>query len=361
MALGLAILGGSTAALLLTLGASTATAIVPPNYVARIDPAGTRIESYQSVGRDPVAIAVGLAGVWVANAEDGTVTRLDPAAGERVDTIGAGGGDLNDIAVGFGSVWVANGNDGTITKIDPHLDQAEPAIQLGRPTLAPDPVFYIAVDSHYVWATRGTQLLRIDPGTGSVERHVSVGTPTGLATGGGSVWVTTQSGSLLRIDPHNPKPPDTQPLPSEAFSPVYGDRSLLLIAYAEIHQIQPTPLARACSACARAYGPSHSRGEVAAFGRRALAANSRDWTSVVNPASTYMSARTSRPSPPEGAPSGSASAHRTERRRHGDCSLPDLGFETNQLTPEGQGHLPADLSETYEVVPHVPAQVATGA
>lgn len=242
VALGLAILGGSTAALLLTLGASTATAIVPPNYVARIDPAGTRIESYQSVGRDPVAIAVGLAGVWVANAEDGTVTRLDPATGERVDTIGAGGGDLNDIAVGFGSVWVANGNDGTITKIDPHLDQAEPAIQLGRPTLAPDPVFYIAVDSHYVWATRGTQLLRIDPGTGSVERHVSVGTPTGLATGGGSVWVTTQSGSLLRIDPHNPKPPDTQPLLSEAFSPVYGDRSLLLIAYPEIHQIQPTTL-----------------------------------------------------------------------------------------------------------------------
>jgi DNA-binding SARP family transcriptional activator len=242
VAVGLAVLGAAAAAIALTRPSKAATIVVPPNSVAKIDESGKRVESYVGVGRDPVAIAVGLRGVWVGNAEDGTVTRLDPATGRLVDTIGAGGGDLNDIAIGFGSVWVANGNDGTITKIDPHLDQAGPPIRLGRQTLAPDPVFYIAVDSHYVWATRGSQLLRIDPGTGRVERRLHVGTPTGLAAGGGSVWVTTQSEFLLRIDARTAKQTGSEPLSTTAFAPVYARDSLWLIVYPEVQQIDPTSL-----------------------------------------------------------------------------------------------------------------------
>ena len=242
-AAGLAILGAAAVALVLTLGdGKTAAVVVPPNYVAKIDPGGTKVESLVRVGRDPVAIAVGMRGVWVANAGDGTVTRLDPATGENVDTIGAGGGDLNDLAVGFGYVWVANGNDGTITKIDPRLDQTVgPPIRLGRPTVAPDPVFYIAIDSHYVWATRGSQLLRIDPATGKVERRLDIGQPTGLATGGGSVWVTTQAPTtLLRIDPQTVMKPDSQPVPTSVFSPLFADGSLSVIEYPEIQQVDPT-------------------------------------------------------------------------------------------------------------------------
>ena len=245
VAAGLAILGGAAAAIALTWGTGkTRAVVVPPNSVARIDPAGTRVESYTTVGRDPVAIAIGLGGVWVANAEDGTVTRLDPTTGKFVDTIGAGGGDLNDITVGFDAVWVANGNDGTITKIDPHLDQAEgPPIQLGRATLAPDPVFYIAVDGRYVWATRGNLLLRIDPGTGRVERRLNIGTPTGLATGGGYVWITTEAEQLLRIDPGTARETDSLPLASGAIAPVYTRGSLWLLYQGKIQQIDPITLA----------------------------------------------------------------------------------------------------------------------
>jgi DNA-binding SARP family transcriptional activator/streptogramin lyase len=249
MAVGLAVLGGAAAAIALTLGTGKAAAVVvPPNSVARIDDSGKRIESFVRVGRNPVAVAVGLGGVWVANAEDGTVTRLDPATGKFVDTIGAGGGDLNDIAVGFGLIWIANGNDGTITKIDPRLDQtAGQPLQLGGPTIAPDPVFYIATDSHYVWATRGSQLLRIDPTTGQVERRLNIGTPTGLAAGGGYVWVTTQSESLLRIDAGTAKQTDSIPLATSVFSPVVAGRSLWLIGYPEAQQISPTTLGKGSS------------------------------------------------------------------------------------------------------------------
>jgi len=246
---GLAILGGAGAALVLTLGSGNAAAVfVPPNSVVRIDESGKRIESYVRVGRHPVAVAVGEGGVWVANSEDGTVTRLDPSTGRLVHTISAGGGDLNGLAVGFGFVWVANGNDGTITKIDPRLDQmAGRPIQLGRPTLAPDPVFYIATDRHYVWAIRGSELLRIDPSDGRVERRRNIGTPMGLAAGGGSVWVTTQSQSLLRFDARTLKPEGSQPIGTFAFAPLYAHDSLWLIAYPEIHRIDQTTLSTSAS------------------------------------------------------------------------------------------------------------------
>jgi DNA-binding SARP family transcriptional activator/streptogramin lyase len=243
--IGLALLAGAALAIALTRGNGKAPPIVvPPNSVVKVDPAGMKTELLAGVGRDPVAIALGFRRVWVANAEDGTVTRLDPATG-NADTIGAGGGDLNDIAVGFGFVWVANGNDGTITKIDPHLDQmvGQP-IPLGPRTVRPDPAFYIAVDSRYVWVTRGNDLLRIDPTRDQVKGHVTVGTPTGLATGDGSVWVTTQSALLWRIDPRTLKGDSKSllTLSPKVQAPVFARGSLWQIAYPDLYRIDPTTL-----------------------------------------------------------------------------------------------------------------------
>jgi DNA-binding SARP family transcriptional activator/streptogramin lyase len=238
---GLAILGGAAAAAILLTGGKAAAIVVPPNSVARIDESGRKVESFVDVGRGPVAVAVGAGGVWVANAEDGTVDRLDPATGKLVAYIGTGA-DVNDLAVGLGSVWVADGNDGTVTRIDPRLDAREATIPLGGGGLAPDPVFYIAVDSHYVWATRGDQLLRIDPSTNTVDGHVSVGTPTGLTTGGGSVWVTTQSERLLRIDPQTAKETDSQLFASGLGTPVYARGSLWLLNQGAIQGIDPVTL-----------------------------------------------------------------------------------------------------------------------
>jgi streptogramin lyase len=180
-----------------------------------------------------------LGSVWVANAEDGTVDRLDPATGTlRGQPIGIGGDDLSGIAVGFGSVWIADGNAGTITKIDPSLNQTEgPAIQLGRRTVAPTPVFYIAVDSRYVWATYGSQLLRIDPHTTQIKR-VNIGIPTGLATGGNTVWVTS-SNRLYSYSPETMKEINQLSLSNAASAPVYAHGSLWLIVGNEIQQIDP--------------------------------------------------------------------------------------------------------------------------
>jgi len=243
VAIGLAILGGAAAALALTLGANKAEAIaLAPNTAVMLDHGTTRVEL---VGRRPTAVAVGAGFVWVTNSVSGTVTKLDPATSDFVDTIGVGTGDLSDVAVGLGSVWVADGNDGTVSQIDPRLDQVSRTYpENAQPTIAADPVFYVAVGSGHVWATRGNELLRIDPNSGRVEVWAKVGTPTGLTTGGGYVWVTSQTQDLLlRVDPGKRNTFTPQPQPVEPIQPVYARGSLWVIEGSDIQQIHPLSLA----------------------------------------------------------------------------------------------------------------------
>ena len=57
--------------------------------MTRID-AGTNSAVQIPVGDEPVAVAVGAGSVWVANAGDGTVSRIDPATRKVVKTIEVG-------------------------------------------------------------------------------------------------------------------------------------------------------------------------------------------------------------------------------------------------------------------------------
>jgi DNA-binding SARP family transcriptional activator/streptogramin lyase len=230
--------------LLTSRGDSTGDVAVPPDSVARVDAKHTRVASYVGVGRRPVALAVGAGGVWVANAEDGTVNELDPATGKLVHTIGLGS-DVNDVAVAFNSVWIADGNDGTVTRIDPSAGQIERTLQLAAPdALGPSTVFFVAADNRYVWATLADRVLRIDPSTNRVTGRLAVGAPTSLETGDGSVWVTTISELLLRIDPGSLKVTARVNLAGgAAISAAFGEGALWLVyGYPRIDRVDPVTL-----------------------------------------------------------------------------------------------------------------------
>ena len=62
------------------------------------------MENYP-VGRNPRAIAVGEGFVWVANGDDGTVSKFDPVTNEVVDTIKTSNQPAG-VTVGAGYVWV---------------------------------------------------------------------------------------------------------------------------------------------------------------------------------------------------------------------------------------------------------------
>jgi len=226
--LGAFILGGAIAGAVIALTSGSSPVVVAPNSVAVIDPKTNQVVDDVEVGASPVAVAVGEDGVWVANAEDGTVSRIDPKTRKVVKTIGIGA-DVSDVAIGFGSVWVANGNDGTLARIDPATNAVERTLTFGNENdLIPQPVFSVATGAGAVWITRGNRVLRIDPETNAVTKSIPVEPPLGITVGEGSVWVTTRIDHVLRIEPRTGSM-TTFSLPTAATSPVVGGGSLWLI------------------------------------------------------------------------------------------------------------------------------------
>ena len=86
------------------------------------------------VGNDPVAVAIGYGAAWVANAGNGSITRV-PLVGDKIETIG-----LDDqpsaIATGAGYVWVLSKLSRKVIRIDPATKQVTKTVRLANPPLA---------------------------------------------------------------------------------------------------------------------------------------------------------------------------------------------------------------------------------
>jgi YVTN family beta-propeller protein len=190
-------------ALLLTRGDGS-TPSVAPGSVAIVDGATTRVVDTIDVGSGPASIAFGHGAVWVANAEDDTVSRIDPETREVEAVIGLP--SPVDLAVGADAIWIAGGIDGTISRIDPESNDVVAKIDLrGSDPLVPRTVQGVAASANGVWvALAGHEIVRIDPTTNDILRSIDIrDVPVALATGYGSVWVLTAPGRLLRIEPRS--------------------------------------------------------------------------------------------------------------------------------------------------------------
>jgi YVTN family beta-propeller protein len=84
------------------------------------------------VGNDPYAITAAAGALWVANREDGTVSRVDPGARSVTRTITVGRAPAALAPTG-GAVWVANSGDGTLSKIDTRSSTVVNTLPLDNP------------------------------------------------------------------------------------------------------------------------------------------------------------------------------------------------------------------------------------
>jgi YVTN family beta-propeller protein len=217
------------AASLVALGRGSSAAAVGANSVAIIDPRTNHVVGDVPVGSGPDALAVGAGGVWVANGDDGTVTRIDPRTRRVVSTIGIGT-DVSDVAVGYGSVWVADGNDGTLTRIDPSQNAVEATFRLGSSdALSPQPLYSVTTGDHRVWVTRGNRLLGLDPASGRVGLRVPVEPPVGLAERNGIVWVTTTVDRVVELSARTGAVTGSISLSDRGIAPVLTQGSLWMI------------------------------------------------------------------------------------------------------------------------------------
>jgi DNA-binding SARP family transcriptional activator len=88
--IGAVIVVGAAAALVIALthGSGSPPLAVAANSVAVVSPQTGKVVADVPIGGRPVAIAVGAGAVWVANADDQTVLRIDPKTFKVVKTIG---------------------------------------------------------------------------------------------------------------------------------------------------------------------------------------------------------------------------------------------------------------------------------
>ena len=165
--------------------------------VSRVDAEARQVVTID-VGGDPSAVAFGGGSAWVASAERRGVSQIDPGTNRVLGTIEVGNTPAG-VAVAFGAVWVATAVDGAVTRIDLARGRPTKTIAVGTSPTA------IAAGAGALWVASEAsgRVIRIDAGSGRVANGINVGNgPGAIAVGEGAVWVANrQDGTVSRIDP----------------------------------------------------------------------------------------------------------------------------------------------------------------
>jgi len=166
-----------------------------------VDRANRLVELDQATGderrsvplpRPVAAMLVASTGVWAASVE-GDLVRVDRATLELTEIADAIGGAL---AVGQDArIWL--GRENGVARIDPGSN----AIDLVVPVANRSPDLGLAAVDSVVWVATRTGIVQLDAGDGAVVARIP-GDATALGLDGGSLWAS-RGIELLRIDPTN--------------------------------------------------------------------------------------------------------------------------------------------------------------
>ncbi|HET8823255.1 MAG TPA: protein kinase [Thermoleophilaceae bacterium] len=227
-----------------------------------LDPTTGAVEDAIPLGRAPAQIAIGEGAVWTLDANDRTISRIDPRDRANVRTFSTAS-TPTDLAAGAGAVWVGNASPSSrfasyptsVSRLDPESGVVDATIRLpggksgpyfhgggqNQPKIAvsEDAVWVVNPDhtisridprtnrrvariddveaesvtagADGVWAVEGPSdpeaapgIARINPLTNGVARRVEIRAEslTAAAVGAGSVWVADPAGgSVWRVNP----------------------------------------------------------------------------------------------------------------------------------------------------------------
>jgi YVTN family beta-propeller protein len=187
---------GLSAAFVLSGGGALWTTDHTGGRVVRVDPAAGRVQKGIGVGGYPFGLAYGAGSIWAGSRYTAQVTRLNARTNRRQKRIRVGSAPYA-LVFGGGSVWVSNEGSGTVSRIGPRRNKVIKTIRVGgRPN-------GIAFAFKKVWVAdfgRG-RLLRIDPRRNRVERKISIPTADWITASPDSLWVSSETGRIYRVDP----------------------------------------------------------------------------------------------------------------------------------------------------------------
>jgi DNA-binding SARP family transcriptional activator/ABC-type branched-subunit amino acid transport system substrate-binding protein/streptogramin lyase len=241
---GVVLAGGALVlAAALTRGSdSQGLASVAANSVGVIDSETSELLDGIAVGKTPTSVAVGEGAVWALNADDQTISRIDPET-RQVENF-AIGRTPTDIAVGEGALWVGNGIKPSaivghpvatsVSKVDPaRTTPLREPIELPKPQGALSNLVddHIAVGAGAVWVINpDASLSRIDSQTGEVTRIGDV-RAAAVAASGSTVWVLNVDSTIARVDPRTNRVARPIVIPATTLSDIaIGDGSIWLAA-----------------------------------------------------------------------------------------------------------------------------------
>jgi len=185
-----------------------ATSAVAPDTVVRVDPATNGVTATIPLGHAAGTMAFGFDALWVSAPTNDLVLRIDPAT-EAVEEWASGVEGAGCVVIGEDALWVsllgehgtsAGPTDPTVVRIDPADGAVTAEVATGGSL---EVTGCMAATPEAIWV-RATDpfLVRLDPATGDVIETIDVPRGSGdVAVAFGSVWATSEHGSVIRLDP----------------------------------------------------------------------------------------------------------------------------------------------------------------
>lgn len=180
-------------------------------FVAVVSPDTGAVRAHVAVGVVPSAVAIGHGHVWVVNAGDQTIARIDQRT-LAVDTF-AVGATPTDVAVGAGGVWVGSAGrvrsqaHGLVTTalarmdLDTRAPRATIALPRATANVADGAADRVAATARSVWAIAPDgRVVRIDPRTNRVTGTVAAVRARAIAADATSLWTLAEDGRVARVD-----------------------------------------------------------------------------------------------------------------------------------------------------------------
>ena len=172
---------------------------IDENHVGLIDADSGDITEQIAVGRDPSAVATGGGSMWVANARDQTVSRIERERGQVVAI--PVGRDPTGLTFAAGSVWITSREDRTLSQLNVATNRVVNTTPLGNAPRA------VAGGFGALWIASeiDRKLTPFDLSRGDLAPAIDLGAaPTAVATGAGAVWVASEeAGTVFRIEPRS--------------------------------------------------------------------------------------------------------------------------------------------------------------
>jgi peptide/nickel transport system substrate-binding protein len=170
-----------------------------------------RISAAIPVGSSPADVAVDGDALWVANADDASVSLIDAGSGVVKQVVALEPGSVPVALTVLGDdVWVVDSRNGRLVQVSTVTARVVGSIPVGHNPSA------IAAGLGWLWVTNEADatLSRIDPNLQKPPGVVDVGdAPDGVSVGVGAVWVSNRGDDTVSVVNPGSLTPRTDPIP----------------------------------------------------------------------------------------------------------------------------------------------------